>query len=91
MKQWNEASGGNKPRQCPAHGEGNNRFLPSLPITRHKAMCERAAFTQATGGQGSRPRQQAGSRPDSEGPRDLRKGAKLSKNLTGSKEVYTAN
>lgn len=42
-------------------------------------MCERAAFTQATGGQGRRPRQQAGSHPDSEGPWDLRKGAKLSK------------
>lgn len=49
-------------------------------------MCKREAVTQATGGEGRRPRQQAGSHPDSEGPWDLRKGAKLSKTSGGLQE-----
>lgn len=58
----------------------------SFPIARYKTMCKREAVTQATGGEGRRPRQQAGSHPDSEGPWDLRKGAKLSKTSGGPQE-----
>lgn len=67
-------------------GKGTISFLPSLPIARHKTTCKREAVTQATGGEGRRPRQQAGSHPDNEGPWDLRKGAKLSKTSEGLQE-----
>lgn len=59
MKQWNEAS--ETSQDSVRHmGKGTISFRPSLPIVRHKTMCERAASTQATGGQGRGP----GSRQD---------------------------